>query len=1068
MSRGLKKTNILLPMAGMDDSVDDALLPIKRLNLVKNGVLDKAGRIVKRKGFSTFTNDLSGGGTIPLVKTLFSTGDELCVVSGERLFSYNAARDRWYDRGAVSPCTGRLNSIYRDTNNYRLSDLSLNGSFVCFASSQHHQHSDAPSGNSTYAVVTSIQTVDGHQTIAPSSHDENINFDEAPHAPRTCLTGTKSLVFYQINASGPPNTIRLLEWDSATPTAGFALVGDVKTDAFHRGENTRIYDAISIDSGTGAGDYIFSYIQDGGLPANQIIVERYDSSHALQASSNIPVNAPYSRVAIADSPTISNNFYLIAAADDVERTRHIELWAIRKSDMTAVWGPVIIRPLAADEFCGNLGVVECNGRVVGVYTIGDASSEEFFVEQRSLQAATGTGPNIGLPMYNASLRTRPFCVNGRTYAWMNSAIADSDGGLGGLDDNPGTELFEVQWMADLVVNTVNPVTNTPLPIFCGVHDVGTSVVHDNSNTSSVQIGSANNVINFGAGKHRHMVTTMNFTLRGQTRRHSADEVTVDFNEAPLVATVHRGAALIGGAAWFWYTGVFTEELSFPYPPIPVDDVDFPDEVNPGTGGLPNGVYQYTAVWETYDERGHLHRSVPSPPLEFEVTSGPSDVDLRAKTLSASTRLQVVSKDVNCVWYRADPGGTSKRISQPVRLVPNTPGGPTTSTFRDGGNTQGTTLYTDGGIELDASCPEGGRIPFVAADRVWLGDFFRKDRIQFSKRYVPGTATEDAIAPEFNEAFGFLVRSGRSITGIGELDDKLIVFTESEVFALSGRGPNDGGGANDYSGLQEISNDAGCIEPRSVIGWPGGLLFQSKAGIYNLSRALSLDYIGKPVEDRVASFQTIVASTLVASDNEIRFVCSDGPEENSIILVYNYKWDQWSFWEPLDSDGGPVGLISAALHGDIYYTAAQDGSIWKYESDSPVWLDEGTGYQSLEIETTWLQSNGQSAWQRIWNVVPLLERAGQHDLTIDLFHDFEEGAPFQSVTFTDADMTGFPGLPRLQPKVHVRRQKCQAIRVLIRDGQPAGATSGRGYISKGITFETGAKPGLVKVAPEQRN
>ena len=1078
----LQKQNISVPMLSMDESVDERVLPVDTLRSVKNGQYDKRGSVVKRNGFRRFPNELSDGTPIDTSKTLFSTGDELCLVGNTRLYAYNEKQAVWYDHGPVSPCTGKTENIFRDVNNYALSDIARNGDYVIHAAHQTHVAQQVVGGNDEvrHAIDAQIQTVDGQQVLFPEEIDPftttNFTASRAPHAPRCFATGSKLCFLHQRMNVGLPNTLFLHEWDSNTPNVPFNNFGAMTflpNDLWFNGENTRTYDAVGIEQGIGQGDYLLAYIADS---SNSIIIARRDSSHAVQALGNINVNAPYERVALADSTQFPDVFYVIAVAaryapGPILNSWQVEVWALQKSNMAVVWGPVALRsspgPLT-QELVRSVGCCENDGRLVGTWSVTKPEIPATLAcdtENRSCDGLTGGALDRLWVIKNCYLRTRPFSVNNRAYQWLGSAISDAEPD----EFNGGTELFECEWLADLMTDDVNPVVipNWPrrsrLHVFCGLHNVGVAPAAVIDGTAAWVVGSGNNIIHFGDDVYKNMTTSRSFYMEGRPRRHAADEVTLDFREAPLATVVNRGSAIIGGAAWFWYSGSWTEEVSFAYPPV----INVP-VITPNPGGLAAGTYFYTSHWSTYDEKGNLHRSLPTASVEVEIipATAPANVTMQVKTLSASTRLAIPNKDVNAVWYRStDSDPIKRRISRPTLLCANTPMENLTNTsFIDEASTvEGNILYTDGGVEIEAVAPEGGRIPFVAANRVWLGDFFRRDRIQYSKRYAPGTANEDSIAPEFNEAFGYLVRSGRRITGMSELDDKLVVFTEEEIFALAGRGPDDSGANNDFSGLQEVSNDGGCIEARSVVAFPGGVMFQSKAGVYALTRNLSLEFLGRAVEDKLAEYPIITAATLVSKVNEVRFVASNGTR--AIILVFNYKWGAWSWWEPRDAVGGQMSIVSAAVHNNEYYVVSRSGNI--FVLDAALHKDDTTEYIPLEVETSWLQSAGQSGWQRIWNITALCDRKDAHDLTMTVYNDFDS-SPSQTVTWSDATIAAFPELPREQVKTHVLRQKCQAVKVKIADADPGVATTGAGFDIAGIVLEAGVKRGQVKVSRGQRN
>ena len=173
------------------------------------------------------------------------------------------------------------------------------------------------------------------------------------------------------------------------------------------------------------------------------------------------------------------------------------------------------------------------------------------------------------------------------------------------------------------------------------------------------------------------------------------------------------------------------------------------------------------------------------------------------------------------------------------------------------------------------------------------------------------------------------------------------------------------------------------------------------------------------------------------------------------------------WDVEDGGPEPVGFGSACLHNDEYYAMDAHGQVWK--QDETVWLDDVDKYYSMKITTAWLQAAQQSGWQRIYRATALCEKVGVMGLTMTVENDFLQNDP-QVVTWADPDLSSFPNTPVMQPMIHVRRQKCQAVRITIEDiPDPSGlASAGQGFTIAGFTLEVGLKRGMVKVAKAQRS
>lgn len=1089
----LQWTKAHIPLAGgMDESIDKRMLPVGKAASVINGRYDKRGAIVKRRGFARMDQRLSVSGDVPDARGLFSTGDELCIIGKRRLFAYHSARERWYDRGQLGPCIGDTVPVYRDQNTYRLGDLDKQGDYVMHAASAAYQ--SGPVQNTTtdqsLGIIARIETTDGHITQAPSMVRAftATNADKY-HSPRCAHTTDKLLLLVAkgIVNVGSALELHYLQWVTSTPNTIIGYVGQLHADMYNALENTRTYDAIGLDSVTGHGDWAYAYVSEGTTPDQLIAVYRKNPDGSTQANVTLEDDVPYYRVAISESPT-TDHIYVLCVALNGEIGFKLMLYKLRAANLAIEWGPVEVDTCSASEFYDNLGVSEGNNgsmaRVSCCCTVRDNTSTKAEMREKSTDA-DGGDLSVLLTSFNLNVRSRPFWQDNRCYVWADSALAWNDSAAteefsgNATSPNPvealdaahvqsqwGAELFEYTAMFDLVVDATNPGVGglDRTPILAGMYNIGTGPVFD-TDAKVTRIGNGANVVNFGTGLYRHMGAAWSYLLDGQNRRYAAEEVRLDFTKAPLATKIPGGAAVIGGSFVTWYAGTWTEELGFASAPIfYVDDGVYPiDATTTAATTLADATYRYLATWETYDELGFLHRSMPCPPLEHTKASagGEDSTKFKVKTLPATNRMDIPARQVAVILHRAGSDNIAKRITQPTRVVANVDSDHYTGEIRDIGQTQGPTLYTDGGLEIEAVMPEGARIPVVVNDRLWLGDLYRRSRVQYSKPVVPGSATETALAPEFNEGFGMLTPSGDEITGLAELDDKLLAFTASSVYVLSGSGPDDGGAGSDFSDLTIVSADAGCIEARSVVSYPEGAFFQSKRGIYQLSRGLQVQYIGAPVEDTVRDFPTITSAVVVPKQNEVRFTCTDAAGTDGRIIVYNYDEQKWSVWQLAGPGGGNVVLVGACMHKDTYHAVTSGGLVWQ-ESDS-TWYDDGSQFASMRIELSWLQGAQQSGWQRIKNVIALCESKDPHDFTIELRHDFEDGTS-QSHTWTAAEVATLP-LEHL--RLRVARQKCTAIKAILYDGEATSTSTGEGYSVAGLTMELGIKKGAVQVPAKAR-
>jgi hypothetical protein len=247
----------------------------------------------------------------------------------------------------------------------------------------------------------------------------------------------------------------------------------------------------------------------------------------------------------------------------------------------------------------------------------------------------------------------------------------------------------------------------------------------------------------------------------------------------------------------------------------------------------------------------------------------------------------------------------------------------------------------------------------------------------------------------------------------------------------------------------------------------GIMFQSRNGIYLLTRGFEIVDIGFNIVDELSLHPNITSAVLVEGKNQVRFTCVNDRRSSCIILVYNYLFKAWTKWEVKDSRGVPIVMVDACIHDDVYYAITEDGDIW-FEDETTSY-DDSSYYPPLSFKSSHIQKAGQSGWQRTRSVIPFLQKEDTMCLHIKLYADFED-TPYKIVSLTDSDIEDFDNPEkRLQPKISVDRQKSQSIQIEIVDSQGVSSNAVRalGYTITGIQFDIGVKKGLVKTPSSQR-
>lgn len=495
---------------------------------------------------------------------------------------------------------------------------------------------------------------------------------------------------------------------------------------------------------------------------------------------------------------------------------------------------------------------------------------------------------------------------------------------------------------------------------------------------------------------------------------------------------------------------------------------YPEDItNSGTstsgGSMSDGTYQYIAVYEWTDNVGNLHRSAPSVALTVSVSGGGSTqtVDIDVPTLRITKKTSPRS-EVSIALYRTEDAGTLfykvTSITSPTDNDPSSDSVTITDTLADSSIISNELLYTTGGVLDNISAPSCD-IVTSHNNRLWLAGLPQKNTIRYSKTITSGNSIG------FNEALDIqLEPTGGDIKQLASMDSNLIIFKLNNIYTISGTGPNNTGANNNLTEPQLITTDTGCKDSNSVILGPDGLYFKSAKGIYLLDRGLSTTYIGSPVE--AFNDETITSSQLLEDINEIRFTTNTGT-----VLVYNYYFKQWStFTEKNITD-------SVIWQNKFLYIDTDD---LVYQEDTDGFLDNNT-FVSSNISTGWINLTGLQGYQRVSRLSILGEFKSNHKLRVRIYNDYSSKVE-QEVIFETGDIlssnSGFYGdgiygsqtvyggtvSSLYQFQVHIKKQKCQALRVEIEDifdNSELGSNTGEGMNITGISVLIGTKQGLNK-------
>jgi len=460
-------------------------------------------------------------------------------------------------------------------------------------------------------------------------------------------------------------------------------------------------------------------------------------------------------------------------------------------------------------------------------------------------------------------------------------------------------------------------------------------------------------------------------------------------------------------------------------------------------------FSYIAIYNFYNAKGELERSFPSPAYSITTAAATTYVNIKANTLAWSYKdlldsdpfygtNSYVQKSQIILYRTTSSGSVYYRVSNyensPINYFVDLIDG-----VSDADLINNERLYTTGGV-LEADETPNARFSTAGGNRLFLGGLEEQDEVAYSNKQLFG---ETAY---FNGLNRIRVSSGSSadktpISALGYMDAKLIIFRKQSIYFIQGDGPNDLG-VGTFSEPEIISSDVGCIEPRSVINTPMGLMFKSRKGIYLLSRSLSVEYIGAAVED-FNSFN-VVSSVISDKYNEARFYLSSGD-----CIVYNFLFQSWSIFKNqtiVDADiwqNAPISIVS--------------GKIFKETENT--YLDNGaTGFYSMKYVSPWLKLDLIQGYIRCYQLWVIGSYKSPHTLKCRVYTDYDSTVyDDYSLVYSNADS------PQFQFQISLPKQKVESIKFEIYDTAHAASSNGEAFDLSNIQVEVGMKSGGYKLA-----
>ena len=393
-------------------------------------------------------------------------------------------------------------------------------------------------------------------------------------------------------------------------------------------------------------------------------------------------------------------------------------------------------------------------------------------------------------------------------------------------------------------------------------------------------------------------------------------------------------------------------------------------------------------------------------------------------------------------YRTVAGGST------LFLIAEVPAGSTGSSIQyidatnpDASIQTNSILYTTGGV-LDCVNPPSFYCQCLHWNRVWGVDETRRT-IWFTKAFTQGEM------PGYNESN--TITFPQDITGLWSLDDKLIIGTATSLFIVYGQGPADNGQGSDLTIPQPIACDAGSVDWRAGVVFPGGLIYRTQTGFMLCDRSLNVSWIGKDVVDTLALFPTVLSSTLVPYSTQVRFLCQ-AANGLTTVLVYDYLVQKW-LQHTYSFTGDLASLMltgTTPMTPSSYAMLGADGTFWQEQqtTSATAYMDETKAGVFEFVPTVgmsaWFKIQGVNGYQRVRQVQVLYEELDDAGLVMSFNFNYasDVSAPTQSNTWTSAQLDEL-SVPIVMQHVGAEWNKSMSIQVIVQDTPGTNATNGRG-------------------------
>lgn len=1004
---GLEWQTIEIPFAaGINTKAHKYALEPPGLLVCNNVEFDEAGALRLRRPFVGIGTDIYPSGSISngTGRKLAVLDNELVLFTKDTIYSWNDTINKWVSRGThLAVATEEATRFGNNFDQVFADRAQLSGLIV-------YVWLEVQSSTVTIPYLAAIDSVTGATIISPTS------FGGSTYSrPRVVALDTKILVTWT-DTSGV-NGLFATTIDPATPTfttSGPTTIASVGANAYDIVKDPSADRAVAVVRDTGGANYTVARVTAALAVTTSAKARTADGIVALAVA---PSGQDRVQILRTSGNNVVGDLLVVSTLADVFTATAVGSGTTTINQLTGAYRSVT-----------DGGFFRC----YAFWSAGETTGTTIFENESNwVDTNNSVGTTVSIAGGNG-VGSRAFGHDGRVYVWSVFAGQSTSFGSGvalgiraqmqntyHLHRDDGFMVAKAAWSkaggfgkVSGLLPGVALVSGTTGYAWCGVE------------RQIIVVGGADRS-NYGARAPRDILLT--------------------FDSDAARRTVQLGRTLyVSGGMILQYDGEGLTEVGSEQYPWAIGVVDF------GAGAMAAGKFSYKATYRWDNAKGETERSTTATGEQItqvanrKTTFTVAPVQTTRKT---STRRNMAIE----VWRtKVDPNidfpfylVTSKdpAVAGDNAYVENTPGAFVT----------GFDNLTDAQLEEREQNPENAAtLPRLAPPpasilcasdtRLFLaGVAGEPHRIWYSLQRADGEIA--AFHPVCSIS---LPSSTGAITALAFLNETLIAFTATAIYAIPGDGfDNTGGGAN-YGPPRLLSSDVGAISHDIVALTPSGLIFGSRKGWYRLGSGWALEYIGAQVERMdtdEGNPSLFKAVQVVESQHQVRFL-SEG-----VMLVWDYLIGAWARW----SEGGyDMAQWNGANMSLGFFGVLQQATVL------------GAGGHDFTIETGWIKLNGLQGFGRIRWIEVIGEFKAAHRQRIKVARD-GDSAFIDDRTLVVAGSIGAGNSIRVRQGLTQQRVAMIKVSITILNSS-GGNPDVDPVVLVGLALEVGIKRGLYRRLP----